>query len=246
MRIEGRTARRLNSKQSPNGDNYTAALHFWWLAPADYGSTPRTAWAPSRLSGGRSRPPNALVMNFIPPLVTTDALWRRLLRRLLPALMLAAVCGHAMADAYTEVNRLTSSGQLEKALAQANAYLAEKPRDPQMRFLKGVALSESGRKQEAEEVFLLLTREYPELPEPYNNLAVLLAERQQFDQARLQLEAALRNDPAYATAHENLGDVLAQLAAVSYARALQIEPGRASIRLKLDRLRQMFNPDRRP
>lgn len=185
-------------------------------------------------------------MNFNHLLVTTGALLRGLGRQLLLALALATVCGPAMADAYTEVNRLTSSGQLEKALARADAYLAEKPRDPQMRFLKGMALSESGRKQEAEEVFLALTREYPELPEPYNNLAVLLAERAQFDQARLQLEAALRNDPAYATAHENLGDVLAQLAALSYARALQIEPGRSSIRLKVDQLRQMLNPAARP
>lgn len=204
------------------------------------------ARSPASLPLGRTRSPHTLAMNFNHLLVTTGALLRGLGRQLLLALALAAVCGPAMADAYTEVNRLTSSGQLEKALARADAYLAEKPRDPQMRFLKGMALSESGRKQEAEEVFLALTREYPELPEPYNNLAVLLAERAQFDQARLQLEAALRNDPAYATAHENLGDVLAQLAALSYARALQIEPGRSSIRLKVDQLRQMLNPAARP
>ncbi len=161
-------------------------------------------------------------------------------------LVLSVWCTAAAADPYTEVTRLTSSGQHAKALAQAEAYLAEKPRDPQMRFLRGVTLSEIGRKQEAEEVFLLLTREYPELPEPYNNLAVLLAERQQLDQARVNLEAALRNDPAYATAHENLGDVLAQLAARSYARAVQIEPGRSYIRLKLDQLRLMLNPTGRP
>jgi Flp pilus assembly protein TadD len=162
------------------------------------------------------------------------------------ALVLSASGLPAIADPYNEVNRLTSSGQLEKALAQADAYLVAKPRDPQMRFLKGVALSELGRKAEAEEVFLLLTREYPELPEPYNNLAVLLAARGQYDQARLQLEAALRNDPAYATAHENLGDVLARLAARSYARALQLEPGRSSIQLKMDRLKQMLDPSSRP
>lgn len=185
-------------------------------------------------------------MKTIASLVAAGAQLRCLGCRLWLTLLLTAAGGPALADAYSDVNRLTSSGQLDKALAQAQAYLAEKPRDPQMRFLKAVALSELGRKQEAEEIFLLLTREYPELPEPYNNLAVLLAERQQFDQARLQLEAALRNDPTYATAHENLGDVLAQLAARSYAQALQIEPGRSSIRLKLDRLRQMLNPAARP
>ncbi len=171
---------------------------------------------------------------------------RHLARIALLTLTLAAWDVSVAADAYTEVNRLTSSGQLDKALAQADAYLAQKPRDPQMRFLRGVALSEGGRKQEAEEVFLLLTREYPELPEPYNNLAVLLAARQELDQARAHLETALRNDPTYATAHENLGDVLAQLAARSYAKALQIQPGRSSIRLKMDQIRQMLNAAGRP
>jgi Flp pilus assembly protein TadD len=172
----------------------------------------------------------------------------RLLRQVAQCAMLGLTlwCTAAAADAYTEITRLTSSGQHAKALAQAEAYLAEKPRDPQMRFLRGMALSELGRTQEAEEVFVLLTREYPELPEPYNNLAVLLAARGQLDQARVNLEAALRNDPAYATAHENLGDVLAQLAARSYARALQLEPARSSIGLKLDQLRRMLNPTGRP
>jgi Flp pilus assembly protein TadD len=180
------------------------------------------------------------------PLPHLSASLRHLVRIVLMTLALAAMSVSAATDAYTKVNRLTSSGQLDKALARADAYLAEKPRDPQMRFLRGVALSEGGRKQEAEEVFLLLTREYPELPEPYNNLAVLLAARQELDQARAHLETAIRNDPSYATAHENLGDVLAQLAARSYAKALQIQPGRSSIRLKMDQIRQMLNAAGRP
>ena len=108
-----------------------------------------------------------------------------------------------------------------------------------MRFMRGVILSEMGRKGEAEESFLSLTRDYPELPEPYNNLAALLAARQELDAAHSALEMALRNDPAYATAHENLGDVQAQLAARSYARALKLAPSRQHIALKLETLRRL-------
>jgi Flp pilus assembly protein TadD len=169
---------------------------------------------------------------------------RRLLplRQLAGALLAVGVLSAftvARADEYTDVNRLTSKGELTQALARADAHLATKPRDPQMRFLRGVILSETGRTSEAEEVFTRLTQDYPELPEHYNNLAVLLAARQQLDQARAALEMALRNDPAYATAHENLGDVLVQLAARSYAQAQQIDPSRQRLQAKLALVRQL-------
>lgn len=180
-------------------------------------------------------------MNVVrPPLPCPTAL-RAARTGLLALLVAASVCMPVRANPYEEVQRLTSSGQHSQALAQADAYLAAKPRDPQMRFLRGVTLTELGRGGEAEEIYRQLTREFPELPEPYNNLAVLLAARQDLDQARALLEAAIRNDPSYATAHENLGDVLAQLAARSYARALQIESGRSSNRRKIGQLQQMLS-----
>ena len=118
----------------------------------------------------------------------------------------------AFADDYGDVTRLMRSGKLAEALLKADQYLAAKPRDPQMRFLKGVLQSEAGRKAEAIETFTGLTQEYPELPEPYNNLAVLYAGQSEFDKARAALESAIRTNPGYATAHENLGDIYAQLA----------------------------------
>ena len=124
----------------------------------------------------------------------------------------------AFADDYADVNRLLRSGKLAEGLAKADQYLAAKPRDPQMRFLKGVIQTEAGRKAEAIETFTALTQDYPELPEPYNNLAVLYAGQSEFDKARAALELAIRTNPTYATAHENLGDMYAQLASQAYAR----------------------------
>ena len=108
-----------------------------------------------------------------------------------------------------------------------------------MRFLKGVVQSEAGRTADAIATFTLLTQEYPELPEPYNNLAVLYASRSEFDKARESLEAAVRANPNYATAHENLGDVYARLAATSYAKAQQLDPRNTSVAPKLALVRQL-------
>ena len=56
--------------------------------------------------------------------------------------------------------------------------------------------------------------DYPELPEPHNNLAVLYAQKGDYELARDELEAAIGAAPDYAIAYENLGDIYARLAAV--------------------------------
>jgi Flp pilus assembly protein TadD len=148
----------------------------------------------------------------------------------------------ASADELAEVQRLQSAGQSDAALQRADRALAAKPKDPQMRFLKGVLLTEARRGTEAVELFERLTADYPELAEPYNNLAALHAAAGDYERAKASLEQALRANPGFATAHENLGDVLSMLASRSYARALQLEPGSASIPAKLAIVRQLLSP----
>lgn len=152
----------------------------------------------------------------------------------------------AHADDYTDVNRLISTSQLAQALAKADAYLAAKPRDPQMRFLKGLIQTQAGKPEEAIKAFTSLTEDYPELPEPYNNLAALYAGQGQLDKARSALEMAVRINPAYATAHENLGDVYARLASQSYNQALQQGAGNPALRPKLALIDQLFAPAKAP
>ena len=161
-------------------------------------------------------------------------------RHLLAALALLAAAGGAFADDYADVGALLREGRHAEALARTQQYLAGKPRDPQMRFLQGVVLADAGRTAEAIAVYSALTQEYPELPEPYNNLAVLHAGQNQLDKARAELEMALRLNPDYAVAHENLGDILARLAGQSYARAQQLDPKlTASVAPKLALVRQL-------
>lgn len=150
----------------------------------------------------------------------------------------------AFAD-YAEVNRLMRAGQYAEATTKADQFLAGKPKDPQMRFLKGVILTEQGKPQDAITTFTKLIEDYPELPEPYNNLAVLNAGLGQFDKARAALEMAIRTNPSYATAHENLGDVYAKLASQAYSKALQLDSGNTGIQPKLGLIRDLFAPNLR-
>ncbi|MGH8035202.1 MAG: tetratricopeptide repeat protein, partial [Lysobacterales bacterium] len=176
----------------------------------------------------------------------TPALFsRNPLSAVLRMLFLAATLSVSMAhaDDYADVSRLMRAGQFAEALAKADQYLASKPRDPQMRFFKGVIQTETGKASEAIATFSKITEDYPELPEPYNNIAVLYASQSQFDKARAALEMAIRTNPSYATAHENLGDVYARLASQAYSKALQLDGGNAGVPPKLALIRSLFSVD---
>ena len=154
--------------------------------------------------------------------------------------LLLSVCPPTAADELSEVHSLHYSGQSAAAMQRADQFLAAKPKDPQMRFLKGVMLADTKRNAEAIELFQKLTQDYPDLAEPYNNLAALYAASGDYTRARTTLELALRTNPGYATAHENLGDVHAALASQAYARALQFEPRNVSVPPKLALVRELF------
>ena len=156
------------------------------------------------------------------------------------AVMLTA--GSAYADDYSDVAQLLKSGKTQQALQKADTYLAKNTRDPQMRFLRGIALTNDGKTEEAITAFRLLTEDYPELPEPYNNLAVIYARQGDLDRARSALEAAVRNNPNYAVAHENLGDIYARLAYQSYAQSLAKGGRPAALNPKLKQLKDMLQP----
>ena len=167
------------------------------------------------------------------------------LLRLLPvtfALSAALLTASVHANDVDEVNQLLKAGKQAQALTKVEQSLTTKPRDPQLRFLKGVIQTEMGKPQDAIGTFNKLTEEYPELPEPYNNLAVLHASAGQFDKARAALEMAIRTNPSYSTAHENLGDIYANLASQAYSKALQLGGSSTSLQPKLTLIRELFAP----
>ncbi len=140
---------------------------------------------------------------------------------------------------YRRLQDLIQREQSEAALAEAEKLLAARPKDAQARFFKGVALSALNRTDAAVEVFVGLTEDYPELPEPYNNLAVIYAQQRQYEKARVALEAAIRNHPGYAIALENLGDVYVGLAGQAYAKAQALDASNAGVGRKLALAREI-------
>jgi Flp pilus assembly protein TadD len=120
--------------------------------------------------------------------------------------------------------RLLKENKPELALEGIDKGLEGSPRDAQLQFLRGVALADLKKTDSAIRIFTGLTQDFPELPEPYNNLAVLYATEGDLDKAKGALEAAIKALPNYALAHENLGDLYLQLAARQFDRAAKADP----------------------
>lgn len=187
--------------------------------------------------------PRTLLTHYVPP--------RPAPARPLATLLLALLCSAAAVPAAWAAERLSAAREIEQTwrrgetalaterLAQA---LAQRPDDAELRFLHGVMLSETGRGAEARGQFERLTQDFPELPEPYNNLAVLLAASGELDQARALLETALRMDPSYRTAQENLGDVYVRLARRAYEAAAAGTRGEPALLAKLRLARELAAP----
>jgi tetratricopeptide (TPR) repeat protein len=152
----------------------------------------------------------------------------------------------ALANDIQEASKLLRAGQHQQALERVNKVLSSKPKDAQARFLKGLIYAEQGNSKEATDIFLQLTKDFPELPEPYNNLAVIYASQGQYDKARAALEQSIRTHPSYATAYENLGDVYAKLASQAYDKALQIDSANSGAKNKLALVRELVGGTAKP
>jgi Flp pilus assembly protein TadD len=132
-----------------------------------------------------------------------------------------------------DIEKLVRERKYDDALKRLDALLSTAPRNVQARFLRAVVLADTGRTAEAVAAFEAMTQEFPELPEPYNNLAVIHAAAGRYDPARALLLRAIDVAPNYVTAQENLGDLHLAMAADVYARALKLDPNNAALKAKL-------------
>jgi tetratricopeptide (TPR) repeat protein len=170
-------------------------------------------------------------------------------RLAVPLFALAISALPVRADELQDIDRLLKQSKHAQALERVNQYLSQKPKDAKGRFIKGLILVEQNKVAEAIEVFIALSRDYPDLPEPYNNLAVLYAAQGQYEKARQQLEMSIRTHPSYATAYENLGDVYTKLASQAYDKALQFDSSNSAAKNKLSLIRDLISsngPTRSP
>ena len=142
---------------------------------------------------------------------------------------------------HNDVRRLLRRERYDLALKLVDKQLALNPRDPQMRFWQGFLYERMNQPELALPVYLDLSREYPELPEPHNNLGVLYAAQGKYDEAKASLDNALRANPNYAVALENMGDVMLNMARVAYEKSLKLNPKQPDIKAKLQRLQPVLD-----
>ena len=128
----------------------------------------------------------------------------------------------------TQTKELIELGKFMKAEASIILQLKKNPRDAQWRYLNALLKAEKGIKfnsktliNDAVSLFELLTEEFPELPEPHNNLGVLYNKLNQNLRSIKSFKMAVVNNPSYTLAHENLADLYLFLAIDAYEEGVK-------------------------
>lgn len=165
---------------------------------------------------------------------------RRLLLPIAIAAMLQAALASAQSDESAAIRSLLSRGDSAAALQRAEKATAANPRDAELRFMLGVVWMEMGRNDDALDLFIRMSQEYPELPDPFNNIALLQVRGGRLEAARQSLEAALRNDPAHRSARANLGQVHLMLAVQAWEAAAAAGPLDIALQRKLEGARALL------
>ena len=161
--------------------------------------------------------------------------------KLLSIIILSSVLVTSVAAGNEEIQRMIQQESFQKALVLAEEQLAINPDDIQTLFLKGLILARMDRLKESAAVFVRLNEEHPELPEPYNNLAVIYAASGEYDKAEEALRQAINTHPSYATAHENLGDIYAKMASQAYNNALKLDSNNQETKEKLSMITELIS-----
>ena len=118
---------------------------------------------------------------------------------------------------------LAEQGDPEGALQLVERVLERDADDAAGLFLQGVLLVETRKAADAKSVFSRLIELRPDLPEPYNNLAVIQAAEGDYQDAVATLRKSLQTHASYRTAYDNLTKIYSQLASDAYGQALEAE-----------------------
>ena len=176
------------------------------------------------------------------------------MRRLITAALLALALGSAQGAATqmeqlakqmhpsefpAQIEKLLNSGKAAQALELADLGIRKNERSPQLRFMRAVALENLTRSEEAVRELKQLIIDYPEIPEPYNNLAVIEAGLGNLEEAVAHLKQALRITPDFALARKNLGDVYLALAREAYEQAVVKLPNNHVLERRLNTLKSL-------
>ena len=105
--------------------------------------------------------------------------------------------------------------------------------------MRSIGLERLGRTEEAAKGLRSLIAAYPEIPEPYNNLAVIEAGFGNLEEAVRLLNQALAINPEFATARKNLGDVFLALSIENYEQAAPVLTGNDALQTRLKTLKRL-------
>jgi tetratricopeptide (TPR) repeat protein len=180
-----------------------------------------------------------------------------LLRPLVAAALASALAGSfgpafASREEVAAIHDLLARGQAQAALERLQsrqgslAPMAGAPgEETELRFLRGVALMDLQRNAEALAWFERMVQDHPELPDPYNNIALLHVRAGRLEPARQALEAALRNDPSFRSARANLGLVHLMLAVQAFEHVAASGPVDWQLTRRLEGARALLAPPTR-
>ncbi len=146
----------------------------------------------------------------------------------------------------THIEKLIKERKYPEAIKAIDAALLKTPRNVQLRFIKARLQVELRNVDAARATWIEITQQFPELPEPYNNLAALAANQGQWIEARDYLELALKLRPDYALAQGNLADVYLRLADRYYSSASKLQPNQREYGLRARAIKEILNPPQKP
>nr|WP_321794597.1 tetratricopeptide repeat protein [Caballeronia sp. J97] len=151
----------------------------------------------------------------------------------------------ATRDDTPQIDSAIAGKDWNAALTQLDARIASNPRDVQAKFKRATVLARLNRDDQAIAAFTELTQAYPELPEPYNNLAALYAKKGRYEDARAALETAVKANPGYALAYDNLGDLYLRLASESYKRAQSLGSKSPLTSQRITAIQNIYTPPKK-
>lgn len=145
--------------------------------------------------------------------------------------------------------------QEEPAAVGQSRQQGDKPAAPntpeskaQQQFDAGLKALQAGRDQEAERIFVELTKTFPTMPGPYTNIGFIYQRTNRLDAAQQAFSKAVELNPANKVAYNNLGIVYRNLgrfddARNAYEKALQADPAYAPAHLNLAILYDIYLND---
>jgi Tetratricopeptide repeat len=142
----------------------------------------------------------------------------------------------------THIEKLIKERKYPDAIKAIDAALVKTPRNVQLRFIKARLQVELRDVNAARATWIEITQQFPELPEPYNNLAALAANQGQWIEARDYLELALKLRPDYVLAQGNLADVYLRLADRYYSSASKLQPSQREYGQRARAIKEILNP----